>query len=121
MGSVKSHCQPSQPGEPNAQEVSLHYHRKVVKDRVNLAASLVTIPTMMHAQAAFGAEFQLHQSTVQTSVMPGAGKLATVVSAKLSPGLSMSLSADAALGQADPQTGAQSDAFKFGYGLSLGS
>lgn len=58
---------------------------------------------------------------MQTACTPGAGKLSTVVSAKLSPGLSMALSADAALGQVDPKTGAKSDAFKFGYGLSLGS
>lgn len=122
LGVVKSHVQPAQAaGEDAAQEATLHYHRKVVKDRVNLAASLQVVPKMMHAQASFGAEFQLHQSTVQTACAPGAGKLSTVVSAKLSPGLAMTLSADATLGQVDQQTGAKADAFKFGYGLSLGS
>jgi hypothetical protein len=62
---LKSHCQPCQPGDPNAHEATLQYHRKVVKDRVNLGASLHVVPGMMHAQAAFGAEFQLHQSTVR--------------------------------------------------------
>lgn len=120
IGTLKSHAQPVEAGGDSLAEATVHYHRKVVKDRVNLAASLTVIPAAMQAQSTFGAEFQLHQSTVSTCFTPGAGKVSTVVAARLNPGMSMSFSADATLGQQNPQTGEKSDGFRFGYALSLG-
>ena len=99
---------------------SLALSCQVVKDRVNLAASLSAQPLAGHASSSFGAEFALHQSTVSTAFHPSQGKVSTVVASKLSQGISLSVSADAIFGQQDPQSGALSDAFKFGYGLSLG-
>mmetsp|Transcript_79805 Transcript_79805/g.159357 ORF Transcript_79805/g.159357 Transcript_79805/m.159357 type:complete len:354 (-) Transcript_79805:223-1284(-) len=120
IGTVKTHAQPCGVGEDGQLEASAHYHRKVVKDRVNLAASLTTVPLAGQAQAAFGAEFQLHQSTVATSCVPGQGKVATVVSAKINQGMNLSFSAEAIFGQQNQQTGEKADSFRFGYGLSLG-
>jgi hypothetical protein len=120
IAGYKSHMQPCQKGEDGMMEVNLAYHRKVVKDRVNLAASLQLIPMAMHAASTFGAEFQLHQSTVNTSFCPSAGKLATTVQSKLSQGMNMSFSLEGIFGQQNPQTGEKADAFRFGCGLSLG-
>jgi hypothetical protein len=116
----KSHLQPCQAGEEGMMELSFGYHRKVVKDRVNLAAQLSVVPQAMHAATTFGAEFQLHQSTVNTSFCPSAGKLATTVQAKLGQGMNMSFSLEGVFDQVNPQTGASSDNFRFGCGLSLG-
>jgi hypothetical protein len=120
IGTLKSHMQPCGAGEDGQVEAAVHYHRKVVKDRVNLAASLTMVPLMMQAQSSFGAEFQLHQSTVATTCVPGQGKVATTVTSKLNQGMNMTLSAEAIFGQQNPQTGEKADAFRFGYGLSLG-
>lgn len=121
IGSVKTHAQPvASASEPGIGEASVQYHRKVVKDRVNLAASLTAVPQMGALQSAFGAEFALQQSTVSTAWVPSQGKLSTVVACKLNQGLNMNFSLEGAFGQQNPQTGEKADAFKFGYGLQIG-
>lgn len=120
VGTLKSHFQPCGEGEDGMAELNLLYHRKVVKERVNLAAGLQVVPGAMHAASSFGAEFALHQSTVSTAWQPAQGHLQTTVTVKHNQAMQMTLSAEAFFGQQNPQTGEKADAFRFGYGLSLG-
>jgi hypothetical protein len=120
VGSLKSHCQPCQPGEDGIRELNLHYLRKVVKDRVSLATSLTVIPAaLQHSSCVLGAEFQLHQSSVSTSFSPTHNKLTTVVQTKLPNKINFTLSAEGVFGAQNEQGGV-SDNFRFGYGLSVG-
>lgn len=85
VGAWKSHCQPIAAGEQAVGELALHYHRKVLKDRLNLATNLSFVPAAMQATCVFGAEFQLHGSTVSTTFSPTSNTLATVIESKLTP------------------------------------
>ena len=121
LGGLKSHAQPLQAaGDDGLAELSVQYHRKVVPERVNVGCSLAMIPKAMHVASSFGAELQLHQSTVSTAFTPSQGRITTSVQSKMQQGINMSLVAEGNFGQQNPQTGETSDAFKFGFGFTVG-
>jgi len=120
MGITKSHAQPAAANEGGVREFTMHYHRKVMKDRLNLGTSLTFIPAAMHTSCAVGAEIRLHQSTVATTFSPSTNKLSTTIDVKLQPTINFKLSAEAVFGGVNQQTGEKSDSYRFGYGLSVG-
>lgn len=62
----------------NMSVLTLQYLKKVLPNRVRLGAELMVIPANLHMDASFGAEFQLHQGTVQTSINAD-GKMSSVI------------------------------------------
>jgi hypothetical protein len=122
---LKTHAQPVQNASDQAMPaLDAHYVRKVVPDRVSLGATLSVLPAAMQTSCVFGAEFQLHQSTVSTAIDPSGGKLSTTVRAKLAPQVGIDFSGEMTYGVQgqNPQTGAPStsDEYRFGMGLALG-
>ena len=115
----KSHMQPSSPGEGGMSELTMLYHRQVVPDRLNLATMVTIVPMAMQAAASIGAEFQLHQSTVSTAYSLSSSKITSTLQSKIIPSVMFSASGEVMFG-AQSQTGEKSDAYKFGFGLSIG-
>jgi len=112
-----------QPGsEATTTEINAQYQRKVVPGRINLGTelSLAMGPGGLHNQVMFGAEFQLKQSKVATSV-DGSGKICTTIDSKIDPHMSVTLSAEMAYsaGQPDQATGVPTDAFRCGFGFTM--
>ena len=109
---------PSGPG--NA--VIAYYHRKVSPGRVNLGAELTVFPKNLESTVAFGAEFNLKQSKLTTSV-DGTGKVCSVLEATVGTGAKLTLTAEVNLNAKDPMAGPSAkpvDQYRFGYGLALG-
>ena len=109
---------PSGPG--NA--LIAYYHRKVSPGRVNLGAELTVFPKNLESTVAFGAEFNLKQSKLTTSV-DGTGKVCSVLEATVGTGAKLTLTAEVNLNAKDPMAGPSAkpvDQYRFGYGLALG-
>lgn len=107
------------PAGAASDQVSLGYARVVSPNRVTVGAELSAAPATGDATFAAGAEFALKQSRVGLAV-DGGGKLQSTVEAALSPAAKLLFSAEVQLGwEATP--GKPRDAFKFGYGLQIGS
>ena len=121
---LRSHAAPMQsPNDTNIASIDAHYVRKVVPDRVSLGASL-SLQTSGQTSCVFGAEFQLHQSTISTALDLSNGKLSTMVASKLAPQVGLNFSGDMVYGVPgqNQQTGGPmtSDDYRFGVGLALG-
>lgn len=89
--------------------VQLHYLRKL-SERVNLASELAYHAGTGESTANVGAEYTLRQSRFLTNV-DHTGRISSTLDCKVSPALTLQLSASAHH---------KTDDFKFGYGFSIG-
>ena len=88
---------------------------------MNLGAELTVLPKNMESNVSFGAEFNLKQSKLTTSV-DGSGKVNSVLEASVM-GAKLTLTAEVNVGAKDPMAGPSAkpvDQYRFGYGLALG-
>lgn len=111
-----------QPGAPEPMSTLLaQYHRKVIPGRISLGTEiemLLAQPTQ--SQVAFGAEFQLKQSKVATSI-DGTGKICSLIEAKFEQHMTLSLSGELQFGGGPPDQQQQpTDHAKFGFAMTLG-